>query len=390
METIPIRELTTPDKLRIIDNSHHKSRDNLIIQDVNQTHRTKLILAYTNIYGNPFDIRTYGRSGYSQRTQPDPLAECEYSCTWSTDRKDYGKSDAVLFHLYNNLQNKDFVISDLPPRNNSDQLWIFMAREPQAFYFPDQMKQLDNLFNLTMTFLRDSDVTIPYGHYWPLPESSRAYRAKMKMDYLGNKTKLIAWVASNCITSSRREAYVKELQQHVTVDVYGKCGNLSTASLSVNGFRDQIAKEYMFYLAFENSDCDDYISEKFWNSLTVGMIPIVRGHRAKYKELAPPHSYIHADSFISTKRLAEHLTKISKDRTLFQQYHEWRRLYDGKYQFFTTNSNWPCQLCQKVHTTPQKLVRISEHWNEDTRCFTYLDYGSRNRTGEHVEDVDRK
>jgi len=31
------------------------------------------------------------------------------------------------------------------------------------------------------------------------------------------------------------------------------------------------AKRYYFYLAFENADCVDYITEKFWSALLAGM-----------------------------------------------------------------------------------------------------------------------
>ena len=40
------------------------------------------------------------------------------------------------------------------------------------------------------------------------------------------KTKLAAQLVSNCHTAGRREDYVKELQNYMSVDVYGACGNL--------------------------------------------------------------------------------------------------------------------------------------------------------------------
>ena len=79
-----------------------------------------------------------------------------------------------------------------------------------------------------------------------------------------------------------------------------------------------------FYLAFENAfHCNDYISEKFWrNGLNEGFVPIVFGpHPDDVKKVAPPNSYIHAETFskgyhevqkIGSKHdiLVEILTKI--------------------------------------------------------------------------------
>lgn len=351
--------------------------------------KSKLILAYTTIYGRPFNVSTYGRVGYELVKNPNPLTKCEYKCEWSTNKSDYDKSDAIIFHLYNNLQNKDFSLKNLPTRRNKKQKWVFMAREPQAFYYPNQLTHLKDMFNLTMTFQSDSDISIPYGGYWQHPPTSIERRRTMKLDYLSGKDKMVAWLASNCRTSSRREDFVKELQKYMHIDVFGKCGNLTTNIKSANGFRDKIAREYKFYIAFENSDCDDYISEKFWNSLHIGLIPIVRGQRARYKNVAPPNSYIHVDSFLSPEALVKHLKEITSNSSMFHSYHEWRRLYDANYKFFTINTNWMCELCQKVHTSKQQTVDIYNHFSEDTRCFTYLDHKGRNRTGEHMEDIER-
>ncbi len=39
----------------------------------------------------------------------------------------------------------------------------------------------------------------------------------------------------------------------------------------------KLLQDYKFYLAFENTYCRDYISEKFWNALKQDIVPIVMG-----------------------------------------------------------------------------------------------------------------
>ena len=59
-----------------------------------------------------------------------------------------------------------------------------------------------------------------------------------------------------------------------------------------------VSKKYKFYLAFENSNCVDYITEKFWDSLKHKLLPIVMGARVEdYEAVAPPNSFLHVDSF---------------------------------------------------------------------------------------------
>ncbi len=36
-------------------------------------------------------------------------------------------------------------------------------------------------------------------------------------------------------------------------------------------------RDYKFYLAFENSFCADYVSEKFWRTMSLTLVPIVMG-----------------------------------------------------------------------------------------------------------------
>jgi len=60
--------------------------------------------------------------------------------------------------------------------------------------------------------------------------------------------------------------YVKELSKYIDVDIYGKCGEFS-CDRNRDCFSDVAEADYFFYLSFENSFCDDYVTEKLMNPL---------------------------------------------------------------------------------------------------------------------------
>lgn len=77
---------------------------------------------------------------------------------------------------------------------------------------------------------------------------------------------MAAWFVSNCYARNGRQNYAQELKKHLQVDVYGSCGNLRCPRFS-GPCSDMLKKKYFFYLAFENSNCKDYITEKvYWNA----------------------------------------------------------------------------------------------------------------------------
>ena len=77
-----------------------------------------------------------------------------------------------------------------------------------------------------------------------------------------NKTGTVVWMVSHCENRSRREEYVGALQEHIQVDIYGKCGNLSCPQsyhwISYPECYEMIGRKYKFYLSFENALCKDY------------------------------------------------------------------------------------------------------------------------------------
>ena len=142
-------------------------------------------------------------------------------------------------------------------------------------------KKFGGVFNRTMTYRRDSDFESPYG--WVRPIDSPDWPPYQPLNYSDDtpvpdipdssqlrqviraKKKTAAWIVSNCLTHSQREDYVAELRKHISVDVYGECGKHKCRELKGRSCHDHIQKEYKFYLAFENSWCADYATEKFCN-----------------------------------------------------------------------------------------------------------------------------
>ena len=152
------------------------------------------------------------------------------------------------------------------------------------------------------------------------------------------------------------------------IDILGPCGNQSGLPTRASGPRAAypiLAKEYKFYLSFENAKCYEYITEKFFSALNVGMIPIALGGFSKqdYETIAPPHSFIHVDDFSSALELMEFLHQLSNNPKEYNSYFWWRSYYDVSYSTRAT-----CQLCNILNsdiiTPSQKYSNFTAFWNK--------------------------
>jgi alpha-1,3-fucosyltransferase len=57
-----------------------------------------------------------------------------------------------------------------------------------------------------------------------------------------------------------------------------------------------LGKTYPFYLVFENSLCEDWVTERLFDAFREKMIPIVMNW-ANMNQIAPKHSYIDVRDF---------------------------------------------------------------------------------------------
>ena len=137
---------------------------------------------------------------------------------------------------------------------------------------------------------------------------------------------MIVWPVSHCHTDSLREDYVKELSKYIDVDIYGACGKYNCSRNDQSWCMKEWESKYLFYLSFENSICEDYITEKTFQPLRYELIPVVLGG-GNYSRDTPPHSVVNARDFESPKDLANFLIHLAADEQRYRSYFKWKTHY---------------------------------------------------------------
>eukprot|EP00750_Incisomonas_marina_P010213 INCI16251.3.p1 GENE.INCI16251.3~~INCI16251.3.p1 ORF type:complete len:494 (-),score=67.93 INCI16251.3:344-1825(-) len=140
------------------------------------------------------------------------------------------------------------------------------------------------------------------------------------------RTGFAASIISHCGARSLRDAYVNHLSDALgtgRVHQYGACGSLSNMTgLGLKGARKALAK-YMFYFAFENSIEPGYVTEKLFESLEPGAIPVYLG-APDVPKITARKSFINAMDFESPEALAKYLLYLAANKTAYMEYHTWR------------------------------------------------------------------
>ena len=195
------------------------------------------------------------------------------------------KADAVVV----NANNLFYMPSKTTYQRRKKQIWVYHSMESEHMSFCSfhyHITELDDWFNLTMTFKPDSDYVADYRPHdfenWPSLTSHKSYvsafedldkveqgikefRQDMQHQFVNKRRKpFILWFVSNCWTRSGREDFVNEMSKYVDIDIFSECTNLKSAKPDpckkpLNKSKEcyfHLFKSYKFYLSFENSKCN--------------------------------------------------------------------------------------------------------------------------------------
>lgn len=269
-------------------------------------------------------------------------------CKLVDQRSFFNSADVVVFHNRELIQGRQKLPIDLP--RPQGQRWAWMSLEAPSH--DGNLRPYANIFNMTITYRRDADISIPYGELLP-----RKAEEHLVEDRPLNKSALVCWVVSNYRSQHKRSRVYKELRAIVPVKVYGRW---TKTPLSSKALLPTISHCY-FYLAFENSAAKDYITEKLWrNAYQGGAVPVVLGPPiSDYKAVAPPNSFIHLGEFASVKELGTYLQELAEDKKRYGEYFDWKHQWKVE-----LHMNWKerlCKICSQYNSLPQQKVYSDLH-----------------------------
>ena len=266
-------------------------------------------------------------------------------------------ADAVLFHGFlKELPQHIRQALSVPVLRPTHQYWIYYNTESsiRSKHNAINIAQYEPLFNWTMTYRLDSDIVFRSGLVLP---GKHLDGFNSKRNYLEGKTKIAFAVISNCFKP--RLNYIHKLQKYIDIDLYGKCrGHKSFCRNCWN----TVKYRYKFYLAFENSLCADYITEKTYkNAFDHEVVPVIMsGANLSNPLLMPQGSYVDARSYSNAKELATYLMEASNNSTLYNNFFKWRAKWKIVDQW--DYKGFDCSICEKLYESKSKKdVKIYRH-----------------------------
>ena len=169
------------------------------------------------------------------------------------------------------------------------------------------------------------------------------------MEAIAQKSSPVVAIISHFVP--QRMAFIRELQKYIKVDVFGRVANRQCPGDEIAPYDKEncakaLAKKYWFYLAIENSNCTDYVTEKVFRTLKYSIVPIsVSGDWED--NLVPPNStirYRSADGGV--KELARRLNELIREPQNYLRLLEWKTRSD----IYKPKPEHPiCTICHALH-----------------------------------------
>ncbi|XP_068629932.1 alpha-(1,3)-fucosyltransferase C-like [Battus philenor] len=276
----------------------------------------------------------------------------------------------------------------LPKRRSLNQKFVFVSGDSAAS-LPVCDELWSNYFNWTWTYKLDSDLVWRYflikdnkgsiigpkqDINWIKIDNMTPVDSKFIMK-LKSKQKIAAWFVSNCKTQSRREEFVKELQTYLNeyqleIDIYGACGKWSCPKGIMSKCLQILERDYYFYLAFENSISEDFVTDIVLHALNHNTVPIVFGG-ANYSCFLPEGAYLNAAEY-GPEGLARRMFEIMRNPSVYQRFFRWKNHYSYHEPNESPETDNYCALCAAANLKDFKSVSIKNNfntwWTKDVKC----------------------
>lgn len=260
--------------------------------------RRPLVLSYNRAFGSD---------------DPANVVDCAGAAELTSDRACLRRAAAVVFHI------PTLSGIELPPKHRG-QKWVAWSMESEVNYPELADPGFMRNFEITMTYRRGATVWFPYF-------DSATAAALCTPPSAKSESSPLVYFRSSQVDQCGRTAFAAELMRRVKIDSYGRV--LRNRNLTVpDAGREtllMVMARYKFGLALENSVVEDYVSEKFFDALIAGAVPVYRG-APNISDFAPgDRCFIDASDFTNATGLAAYLYWLNGNSEAYDEYHAWRQ-----------------------------------------------------------------
>ena len=138
----------------------------------------------------------------------------------------------------------------------------------------------------------------------------------------------VAYINSNCDTMSDRDAIVFQIAQAleplgVPLRAPGACLN-NMPRVARAGSKIDALRPYKFCVAMENSEDDHYVSEKVYDALVAGCVPIYFGAPNILDYVPHRESIVDVRALGGARPAAEEIARLAFDDVAYAAKHAWR------------------------------------------------------------------
>ncbi|KAG0346024.1 putative glycoprotein 3-alpha-L-fucosyltransferase [Podila humilis] len=272
--------------------------------------------------------------------------------TLSTNYTAFEEADIVIidYPFYDTMETVPYFDSrNLPPRI-TDQKWVFWyGGESLASYAYLATPMYQSQFDLTMG-APPSMMDVPI----PVYEVTKDFALKLANTppsfAFDQKPQHYAGImVSNCEPKNNRNGLMKALIDKAGAHSFGACmHNMEMPDdykIDTNHWGDWVNNKlkmlgaYPFVFAGENSNCVGYVTEKIYNALEAGAIPIYLGAQ-DIADFVPEGSFVDASKFENFDAVVEYIKTVERS-----QFYEWKDQVKADVGKF-------CKKCFKVEEEP--------------------------------------
>lgn len=243
------------------------------------------------------------------------------------------------------------------------------------------------LNRLSQLWLNETDIILSYKPIFDNPRRKHDWvplfypdvsLQSFRMPALPAKDRInaVAWFSSECSPDYAPQRYkmtnelLALLPKDLPLHSFGKCKhNMNQFEFKeCNGVgydsmlpdrdstKECILRKYKFYIAFENSEAEGYITEKLWQGLKIGSMPVYWGSPTidRYLPTSSKNEYpplIHTRDYPDMKAVVKHMVDLSKDDERYDKHMQWRKEPFAPGFIHTVEhgrSNMFCNVCDHV------------------------------------------